>query len=207
MRTWDWILCGLSGAWLLALGLVVNPELMSGMPQVLRAIFRILGTEATAAWVQAVFSVVAIWFAGRAVLLQHRSSALKDMESLSGLVRTAKTEVDIVVDLLLDTRPGRANRLGVYSDTLLDTIAQRLADFPFYSLGSSKSPGLILRLVEAIRELESVRKGAAGFGADHPGEGERSAAEAAIKAVRKSRRRIRKFAADRRRHRARWWYR
>lgn len=163
-----------------------------------------LGTETAAAWVQAVFSVLAIYVAGRTVVLEHRNAALREMESLEGCVFAIREEVESVT-ALLRAKEGRLGPLREYPTDRLMKLNNMLGAFPVQSLGSNKAPLMIIELQEVLDELaEHVPLFANNGGYNTPNTHEIDLADRADATVRDSHNNVRDWACGRRRHRDRW---
>lgn len=187
-----------------AVGFVVAP-VAAIFDGAVSAIWTALKADGASGWAQAVFSVIAIWFAGRFVILEHRNTALRDMESLEGDIRAAKKAIYEVADLIVATT-GRIGPLRAYPDTRLEALSQKLSSFPVHQLGSSKAPLLIVKVQEVLIELEACRFGTANNGAhDYASTSEIEIAERSKKSIRKALRKVRRWAQGRRTRRDMWW--
>lgn len=193
------LLLGLFGVWL-----AVDPAVRNHLPPELALRLAALGTEAAAAWVQAVFSVLAIYVAGRTVVLEHRNAALRDMESLEGCVFAIRQEVE-AVSALLRAKGGRLGPLRDYSSERLTKLNEMLGAFPVQALGSNKAPLMIIELREILEELAGDVPLYANNGRnDAPNSHEIDLADRADAAVRGAHDEVRAWARGRRRHRDGW---
>jgi len=199
------LLLTLSAAALLCLWLVLDPSVRSALPDALSTRLDALGSGAAAAWVQAVFSVIAIYIAGRTVVLEHRNSALRDMESLEGCVGAIREEVEEVGRLLLSTG-SRHGPLREYNTETLKNLESMIAAFPVQALGSSKAPALVLRLRSILTELATdVPQYAYNGGYDAPNSHEVDLAQRSVDGARADHELVLEWTRGRRRHRDRWW--
>lgn len=146
MKTW---LKSILGGAIGAAGMILAVRLLSPS-QTLRWIE---DHQGLAAWVQAIFSVVAILVAAKLVRLERLSHEVSTMASFQGVIWTAN---DIIQQLnaAIDAQAENRSHTRDFPAEQLAQAKQILADFPTAELGSRRAASVLLSMRALLSQAE-----------------------------------------------------
>lgn len=158
--------------------------------------------EGLAGWLQAIFSVVAIWFAVALLNLESRQRDASVMDAFAGVCEVVRKLIDDAANAAEAQLLG-SHTLATFPTRMFGETLQLLNAVPTFDLGSSSAAQLVIDLKKSLMVMEAhVVAGAATFYAPLPiAEIRRVKLETDLRCDL-----VQQWRAGRNRRAARWWW-